>query len=139
MDALGDARLKDKRLGIVAGTPPATYLVSDGLMAKAKPYPLMIDTRYDSSAVAMMNDLASGEIDAGVLWGPMAGYYAARANPPMHVALLMKETGGPRMVYPHHHGCSSVRPELEKAAEQADRREPTRHQQDPARFRRAAA
>jgi quinoprotein dehydrogenase-associated probable ABC transporter substrate-binding protein len=99
VDALGDARLKDKRIGVVAGTPPSTYLVSEGLMAKAKPYPLMIDTRYDSSAVAMMNDLASGEIDAGVLWGPMAGYYAARANPPMHVALLMKETGGPRMVY----------------------------------------
>src|SRR5579864_7685383 len=79
VDALGDARLKDKRIGIVAGTPPATYLVSEGLMAKAKPYPLMIDTRYDSSAVAMMNDLASGEIDAGILWGPMAGYYAARA------------------------------------------------------------
>ena len=68
-------------------------------MAKAKPYPLMIDTRVDSSADAMVNDIASGEIDAGVLWGPMAGYYAARANPPMHVTLLMKDTGGPRLVY----------------------------------------
>jgi quinoprotein dehydrogenase-associated probable ABC transporter substrate-binding protein len=97
--SLGDARLKDKRIGIVAGTPPATYLVADGLMAKAKPYPLVIDTRFDSSAKAMMNDLASGEIDAGVLWGPIAGYYASRVNPPMHVTLLMKETGGPRMVY----------------------------------------
>jgi hypothetical protein len=47
----------------------------------------------------MMNDLASGEIDAGVLWGPIAGYYASRVNPSMHVTLLMKETGGPRMVY----------------------------------------
>jgi quinoprotein dehydrogenase-associated probable ABC transporter substrate-binding protein len=99
VDALDDARLKDKKLGIVAGTPPATYFVADGLMAKAKPYPLMVDTRFDSSAVAMMNDLASGEIDAGVLWGPMAGYYAARANPPMHLALLLKDTGGPRLVY----------------------------------------
>jgi hypothetical protein len=47
----------------------------------------------------MINDLASGEIDAAVLWGPMAGYYAARANPPMHVQLLLKDTGGPRLVY----------------------------------------
>jgi quinoprotein dehydrogenase-associated probable ABC transporter substrate-binding protein len=99
VDALDDPRLKDKKLGIVAGTPPATYLVSDGLMAKAKPYPLMVDTRVDSSAVAMMNDLASGEIDAGVLWGPMAGYYAARASSPTHVALLLKDTGGPHMLY----------------------------------------
>ncbi len=99
VDALGDPRLKDKRLGIVAGTPPATYFVTNQLMAKAKPYPLVIDTRVDSSAAAMMNDVASGAVDAGVLWGPMAGYYAARANPPMHATLLLKETGGPRLVY----------------------------------------
>ncbi len=99
VEALGDPRLADKRLGIVAGTPPATYLVGHGLMAKAKPYPLMVDTRVDSSAVAMINDLASGEIDAAVLWGPMAGYYAARANPPMDVQLLLKDVGGPRLVY----------------------------------------
>ena len=99
VETLGDPRLADKRIGIVAGTPPATYLVAHGLMAKAKPYPLMIDTRVDSSAAAMMKDLASGAIDAGVLWGPMAGYYAARADPPMHVELLLKDTGGPHLVY----------------------------------------
>jgi len=99
VDSLADPRLKDKRIGIVAGTPPATYLVIDGLMAKAKPYPLTVDTRYDSSAVAMINDIASGTIDAGVLWGPMAGYYASRANPPMHISLLLKESGGPGLDY----------------------------------------
>ena len=99
VDALGDARLQGKRLGIVAGTPPATYLVTHNLMAKAKPYPLVIDTRVDSSAVAMINDVKSGAIDAGVLWGPMAGYYAARANPPLHVVLLLKDVGGPHMAY----------------------------------------
>jgi len=99
VEALGDPRLADKRIGIVAGTPPATYLVAHGLMAKAKPYPLMVDTRVDSSAVAMMKDLAAGEIDAGLLWGPIAGYYAARANPPMQVQLLLKDLGGPHLVY----------------------------------------
>jgi len=99
VETLADSRLKDKRLGIVAGTPPASYLVIDGLMPKAKPYPLVIDTRYDSSAAAMIKDIASGEIDAGVLWGPMAGYYALHADPPMRMTLLLKETGGPRLVY----------------------------------------
>ena len=99
VQALGDPRLADKHLGIVAGTPPATYFIGHGLMAKAKPYPLVIDTRVDSSAVAMMNDVASGEVDGGVLWGPMAGYYAARTNPPMHVQLLLKDIGGPHLVY----------------------------------------
>ena len=99
LDALTDPRLKAKRVGIVAGTPPATYLAVNGLMPKAKPYPLVIDTRVDSSAQAMMRDLAGGEIDVGVLWGPLAGYYAKQANPPMRVVLLLKETGGPPLAF----------------------------------------
>jgi quinoprotein dehydrogenase-associated probable ABC transporter substrate-binding protein len=96
---LEDERLKGKRIGVVAGTPPATNMAANGLMTNAKPYPLMIDTRVDSSATAMIKDLTSGEIDAAVLWGPMAGYYARQANPPLHVTPLVKETTGPRLVY----------------------------------------
>ena len=73
VDTLEDARLKGKHIGIVAGTPPATNMALNGLMTNAKPYPLMIDTRYDSSAGAMVDDLAKGEIDVAILWGPMAG------------------------------------------------------------------
>ena len=96
---LEDARLKDKRIGIVAGTPPATNMAVAGLMANARPYPLMIDTRFDSSSAAMIKDLMSGEIDAGVLWGPMAGYYAKQASPPLHVTQLVKEASGPRLAF----------------------------------------
>lgn len=99
IDALGDQRIRDKRLGIVAGTPPSTYLTVFGEMRKAKPYPLVVDTRVDSSARAMIHDIETGEIDAGVLWGPMAGYYAKHENPPMHVKLLLKEAGGPPMTF----------------------------------------
>ena len=96
---LEDAQLKGKRIGIIAGTPPASNMAANGLMANAKPYPLMIDTRVDSSAAEMIKDLTSGEIDAGVLWGPMAGYYAKQASPPLHVTPLVKETSGPRLAY----------------------------------------
>ena len=57
---LEDARLKGKHIGIVAGTPPATNMSAAGLMGDAKSYPLMIDTRLESSAAAMINDLTSG-------------------------------------------------------------------------------
>jgi quinoprotein dehydrogenase-associated probable ABC transporter substrate-binding protein len=97
--ALNDARLKGKHVGVVAGTPPGTNMAANGLMAKAKPYPLMIDTRVDSSAEAMANDIAKGEIDAGVLWGPMAGFYAKKSNPPLHVTPLVNEKTGPQLVY----------------------------------------
>jgi quinoprotein dehydrogenase-associated probable ABC transporter substrate-binding protein len=99
VETLGDPRLKGKHIGVVAGTPPGNNMVANGLMANAKPYPLVVDTRVDSSAVAMMNDLAAGDIDAGVLWGPMAGYYARQANPAVVVVPLTKETTGPRLAY----------------------------------------
>src|SRR6185437_12060801 len=40
-----DPRLKDKRIGVVAKTPPSTNMAVNGLLAKAKSYPLFIDTR----------------------------------------------------------------------------------------------
>ncbi|HEX3439426.1 MAG TPA: substrate-binding domain-containing protein [Pseudolabrys sp.] len=99
VDTLTDPRLKDKHIGIVAGTPPATNMVLDGLMANAKPYPLVVDTRFDSSAVAMVKDIADGNIDAGVLWGPLAGYHAKHAGAPVTIVPLLKETNGPRLSY----------------------------------------
>jgi hypothetical protein len=47
----------------------------------------------------MVKDLTTGVIDAAVLWGPIAGYYAKQANPPLHVTPLVKETSGPRLVF----------------------------------------
>jgi quinoprotein dehydrogenase-associated probable ABC transporter substrate-binding protein len=99
VDTLGDPRLKGKRIGIVAGTPPGNNMAANGLMANAKPYPLVVDTRVDSSAVAMVHDLAADDIDAGVLWGPMAGYYARQATSAITVVPLVKETTGPRLAY----------------------------------------
>ncbi|HWJ17795.1 MAG TPA: substrate-binding domain-containing protein, partial [Geobacterales bacterium] len=99
VDSLDDPILKTKRIGIVAGTPPATYMARKGLLAKAKSYPLTIDTRFDSTSHAMIDDLGSGEIDAGILWGPIAGYYAKNANPKLSIAPLIKEQGGPRLAF----------------------------------------
>jgi quinoprotein dehydrogenase-associated probable ABC transporter substrate-binding protein len=96
---ISDPKLRDKRIGIVAKTPPGTYMAMNGLLAHAKSYPLFIDTRADSSAQAMMDDLARGDIDCGILWGPMAGYYARQANPPLAIVPLTKETTGPQMTY----------------------------------------
>ena len=98
LDRLSDERLKQKRIGVVAGTPPATYLAANALLARARPYALVIDTRIDSSAEAMIRDLKQGEIDVGLLWGPMAGYFA-RDDKAIRVVPLLKDSGGPRLSY----------------------------------------
>ncbi len=99
VDSLADDRLKSKHVGIIAGTPPGDIMAKLGLMPFAKPYPLTVDRRYESPAERMIEDIRSGDIDAGILWGPIAGYFAQRGGEPLVVKPLVKESIGPRMTY----------------------------------------
>ncbi|WP_375262978.1 substrate-binding domain-containing protein [Palleronia sp.] len=99
IERMDDPRLQGKRIGVVAGTPPASSLAKNGLMGSARPYHLMVDTRVSSPVHDMMTDLAEGEIDAAAAWGPMAGYYAQQQTPPLKVIPLTSEVDGPRMTY----------------------------------------
>lgn len=97
---LADPRLKEKprRIGLVANTPPGNVLATQGLMGAVKPYPLMVDTRFDSSSAAMVRDLEKGEIDLALLWGPIAGYYAKKSGGKLTLAPL-PEVPGARMSF----------------------------------------
>jgi quinoprotein dehydrogenase-associated probable ABC transporter substrate-binding protein len=99
LESLSDPRLKTARIGIVAGTPPATSLAANGLLGQIKSYALVVDTRFDSPTREMMDDLDRGDIDVALLWGPIGGYYASRAKNPTTVVPLVKDENGPRMVY----------------------------------------
>jgi quinoprotein dehydrogenase-associated probable ABC transporter substrate-binding protein len=99
LESLSDPRLKTAKIGVVAGTPPASLLAADGLLGQIKSYALVVDTRYDSPTHEMMDDLDRGEIDVALLWGPIAGYYAMKAKIPTAVVPLLKEQGGPHMAY----------------------------------------
>ncbi len=93
VDSLDDPRLKGKHLGVIAGTPPATIMAANGLMSGAKPYPLTVDTRVDAPSKTMVDDIAAGRLDGGVLWGPIGGYFAKHAGTPLVVHPLLKEHG----------------------------------------------
>lgn len=97
---LDDPRLKEKphRIGLVANTPPGNILAKNGLMSAVKPYPLMVDTRVESSSAAMIHDLETGDIDVALLWGPIAGYYAKKSSARLNVTPL-PETPGVRMAF----------------------------------------
>ena len=96
---LSDPSLKGKRIGIVAGTPPASQMAAYGLSADAKSYPLFVDRRYDSPAETMLDDLEAGEIDAAILWGPVGGPLVKTDHPDFKVTPLLKERQLPRMFY----------------------------------------
>jgi quinoprotein dehydrogenase-associated probable ABC transporter substrate-binding protein len=90
--SLFDPRLKDKRVGVVIGSPPADLINKAGLMGKARPYRMMVDRRYDSPGEDMVKDIRAGEIDAGVLWGPIAGYFAGQGGEKLTVVPLIEDS-----------------------------------------------
>jgi hypothetical protein len=60
----------------------------------------MVDRRYESPGELMIADIRSGEIDGGVLWGPMAGYFAGKhGGNALDVVPLLKGDRGPRLAY----------------------------------------
>ncbi|MDP5217040.1 substrate-binding domain-containing protein [Ruegeria sp. 2205SS24-7] len=99
VDTLSDPALKDRRIGIVAGTPPAAHMARNGLIGKAKPYNLVVDRRVESPAVDMLNDLQAGEIDAAILWGPLGGPLVKADYPGMKVIPLVNEELPPRLFF----------------------------------------
>lgn len=100
VETLTDPKLVDKRIGVVHGTPPSANMAAAKLMRKAKVYPLVVDTRAaPSMAEVMIRDMAAGVIDAAVIWGPMAGYYAGKSAVELAVVPLIREKGGSRMTY----------------------------------------
>ena len=99
IENLDDPRLRDVRIGVVAGTPPATVLAINQLLGRIKPYPLLVDRRHDSPAERMIADIEKGEIDLGLMWGPIGGYFASKAKTKLSVQPMTKETNGPRMAY----------------------------------------
>jgi quinoprotein dehydrogenase-associated probable ABC transporter substrate-binding protein len=99
IESLEDARLRGKKIGIIAGTPPATNLAVNGLLSSIRSYPLVIDTRFDSSTDKMFKDLEAGEIDVALMWGPIGGYFAKNSKADLDVTPLIHEKSGPRMAY----------------------------------------
>lgn len=97
--SLSDPTLKSARIGLVAGTPPATVVALNGLMRQVRPYHLQADTRFDHPGRKLVEDLAKGEIDVGLLWGPIAGYYAKRQDVPLEIVPLRTDGGPVRMDY----------------------------------------
>lgn len=99
VDRLNDPSLKGRKIGIVAGTPPAAHMARHGLIGKAKPYNLFVDRRVESPAIDMLDDLQSGEIDAAILWGPLGGPLVKADYPDFNVVPLINEELPPRLFY----------------------------------------
>jgi mxaJ protein len=86
-----DPRLARLRIGVqligsdMAASPPGHALARHGLVANVVGFPLAGE---QPSAQRMVEALAGGAIDAALVWGPQAGWFAAHAAVPLRVATV---------------------------------------------------
>lgn len=99
VERLSDPRLKSKRIGVFARTPPMSILAMHGLIENAKPFEALTSESQSTAAEEMIEDIVAGRLDAGILWGPVGGYYAEAAPQPLSVTPLVKESVGPTTFY----------------------------------------
>jgi quinoprotein dehydrogenase-associated probable ABC transporter substrate-binding protein len=91
--SLDDPALQAASIGIVAGTPPVTLLAKRGLLGHLRSYQLLVDTRFQHPAEDLVSDVGAGKVDVGIVWGPIAGYFAKQETPPLVVAPLLAQKG----------------------------------------------
>jgi quinoprotein dehydrogenase-associated probable ABC transporter substrate-binding protein/PQQ-dependent catabolism-associated CXXCW motif protein len=111
---LASPAMKDATIGVIAATPPADLLAQYGLLDQAHSYHLMVDTRYYSPGRDMMTDLATGEIDAALLWGPIAGYWAGKQTEPITLVPLHADRPGRRLDFRISMGLRPNEPEWKR-------------------------
>ena len=100
VETIEDPKLTGKRIGVVERTPPTANMAANKLLRTAKIYPLAVDTRVTPSmGEVVLKDMLAGKIDAAILWGPMAGYYARQLDANVTIVPLVKEKTGSRMSY----------------------------------------
>ncbi len=71
-------------IGVIDHSPATIPMDANGLINNARPYRIQRDLNLPSSF--MIDDLAKGEIDIAVAWGPIGGYFAKQSKVPMMVA-----------------------------------------------------
>lgn len=99
ISSIDDPALKTLKIGAIAATPPIDLLVQKGLLTQLRPYQLLVDTRYYDPGHDLVHDVATGEIDIGIVWGPIAGYYAKREKTPLAVVPLRSQAGSLHLDY----------------------------------------
>jgi quinoprotein dehydrogenase-associated probable ABC transporter substrate-binding protein len=99
---LDDPRLKGRAIGVIVGTPPVDRMGAVGLVPTMKPYPpYQFDParKHQTVSAEIVADVASGKLDAAVLWGPAAGWLARQSGTAMEVVPLLHEPDRPPLAY----------------------------------------
>jgi mxaJ protein len=96
--SLDDPRLRSAHIGVqVVGidatpTPAARALAQRGIVVNVVGYPIMGET---PSAARIVDAIADGALDIGIVWSPQPGYFVAKRNLALDVVPIRRDATDP--------------------------------------------
>ena len=96
---LDPARLAQLRIGIYDRSPASEWLNRHQLLEQGVPYQIMNADPKQYPGEIIEKDLASGKLDAAIVWGPIAGYFAQRVKSPALTVVPLKSEPGVKFDY----------------------------------------
>ncbi len=96
---LDPARLAQLRIGVYDRSPASEWLNRHQLVEQGVPYQIMNADPKQYPGEIIEKDLASGKLDAAVVWGPIAGYFAQRVKTPALLVVPLKSEPGVKFDY----------------------------------------
>ena len=84
-----DPQLRRLRIGVqligddATNTPPAHALSKRNIISNVRGYSVCGDYRQPNPPARLIDAVARGDVDVGIAWGPLAGYFAHREPVPL--------------------------------------------------------
>ncbi|HXF46629.1 MAG TPA: quinoprotein dehydrogenase-associated putative ABC transporter substrate-binding protein [Burkholderiaceae bacterium] len=97
--ALPPAVARKLQIGVYDKSPGATWLAKHGWEDQAKVYAILSPNPEQYPGEIIERDLLQGKIDAAIVWGPIAGFYAKRVKDVELVVVPLKSEPGVRFDY----------------------------------------
>ena len=88
---LDDPRLKRLKIGVqmvgndASNTPPAHALAERGVIGNVRGYMIYGDYRRPNPPAAVVEAVERGDVDVALVWGPLAGFFAAKSPVPLRL------------------------------------------------------
>jgi mxaJ protein len=117
---LDDERLRSVKIGVqmigndATNTPPAHSLSRRGIVDNVRGYMLYGNYETPNPPAAIIDAVANGDVDVALVWGPLAGYFAAHSAVPLRlerVTPVLDDATWP-MTYGISVGVNRPNPEL---------------------------
>lgn len=95
-----DPRLRDLKIGLhaigddYANVPPALALAHRGLSDHIVGYTIYGDYSQPNPPRDLIDAVATGDVDAAIAWGPIAGYFAKHSSVPLVVTPVQSDEPG---------------------------------------------